>query len=173
MTSQREEKLLQNDCLILKRPNTQLKHGYLLSYKVERTPVAHKDRLLSVFFLMRQESFMLRTHSAAAEAALAAEAVLSLLAAEKCYQHWPVGLGVGITDHCLKEILTVHFLVQVKSFFQLILLFVPLELPLLLLLHTSNGFSPDPVKNKIRNVKKSERERSCYLVLAYLVPYKH
>ena len=122
-------------------------------------------RLLSVFFLMRQESFMLRRHSAAVEVALAAEAVLSLLAVEKCYQDWLVGLGVGIIDHCLKEILTVHFLVQVKSFFQLILLFVPLELPLLLLLHTSNGFSPDPVKNKISNVKKGERGRSCYLVL--------
>lgn len=146
MTSQREEKLLQNDCLILKRPNTQPKHGYLLSYKVERTPVAHKDRLLSVFSLMRQESFMLRRHSAAVEVVLAAEAVLSLLVVEKCYQDWPVGLGVGIIDRCLKEILTVHFLVQVKSFFQLILLFVPLELPLLLLLHTSNGFSPDPAK---------------------------
>lgn len=116
---------------------------------------------------------MLRRHSAAVEVVLAAEAVLSLLAVEKCYQDWPVGLGVGITDHCLKEILTVHFLVQVKSFFQLILLFVPLELPLLLLLHTSNGFSPDPVKNKIGNVKKREREKYCYLVLAYLVPYKH
>lgn len=115
---------------------------------------------------------MLRRHSAAAEAAQAAEAVLALLAAENCYQDWPVGLGAGITDHCLKEILTVHFLVQVKSFFQLILLFVPLELPLLLLLHTSNGFSPDPVKNKIRNVKK-RKERHCFLVLDYLVPYKH
>lgn len=88
---------------------------------------------------------MLRRHSAAVEVALAEEAVLSLLVVEKCYQDWPVGLGVGTTDHCLKEILTVHFLVQVKSFFPLILLFAPLELPLLLLLHTSNGFSPDPV----------------------------
>lgn len=95
---------------------------------------------------------MLRRHSAAVEVALAAEAVLSLLAAEKCYQDWPVGLGVGITDHCLKEILTVHFLVQVKSFFQLILLFVPLELPLLLLLHTSNGFSPDPERQTEKEV---------------------
>lgn len=100
---------------------------------------------------------MLRRHSAAVEVALAAEAVLSLLAVEKCYQDWPVGLGVGIIDHCLKEILTVHFLVQVKSFFQLILLFVPLELPLLLLLHTSNGFSPDPVKNKIRASERKEK----------------
>ena len=47
---------------------------------------------------------MLRRHSAAVEVALAAEAVLSLLAVEKCYQDWPVGLGVGIIDHCLKEI---------------------------------------------------------------------
>lgn len=80
--------------------------------------MAHKDRLLSV---SRQESFTLRRHSAAAEVALAAEAVLSLFAAEKCYWGWPVGLRVGITDRCLREILTVHFLVQVKSFFQLIL----------------------------------------------------
>lgn len=80
--------------------------------------------------------------------ALAAEAVLSLLAAEKCYWGWPAGLGAGTTDHCLTEILTVHFLVQVKSFSQLILLFVPLELPLLLLLHTSNGFSPDPERER-------------------------
>lgn len=91
---------------------------------------------------------MLRRHSAAVEVALAAEAVLSLLAAEKCYQDWPVGLGAGITDRCWREILTVHFRVQVKSFFPLNLLFVPLELPLLLLLHTSNGFSPDPMKTK-------------------------
>lgn len=39
-----------------------------------------------------------------------------------------------------------RFLVQVKSFFQLILLFVPSGLPLLLLLHTSNGFSLDPAR---------------------------
>lgn len=95
------------------------------------------------------------------EAVLAEEAVLSLLAAERCYWGWPVGLGVGITDHCWKEILTVHFLVQVKSFFQLILLFVPLELPLLLLLRTSNGFSPDPVKDKTRNVKVSKGVHCC------------
>lgn len=102
---------------------------------------------------------MLRRHSAAVEVALAEEAVLSLLVVEKCYQDWPVGLGVGTTDHCLKEILTVHFLVQVKSFFPLILLFAPLELPLLLLLHTSNGFSPDPVGKKIRNVKRVMRNK--------------
>lgn len=111
---------------------------------------------------------MLRRHSAAVEVALAEEAVLSLLVVEKCYQGWPVGLGVGTTDHCLKEILTVHFLVQVKSFFPLILLSAPLELPLLLLLHTSNGFSPDPVKNKIRNIKKELRRVKSYFVLGYL-----
>lgn len=75
---------------------------------------------------------MLRRHSAAVEVALAVEAVLSLFAVEKRYLDWPVGLRVVITDHCLKEILTVHFPVQVKSFFQLILLFVPSVLLLLL-----------------------------------------
>lgn len=75
---------------------------------------------------------MLRRHSAAAEVVLAAEAVLSLSAVGKCYWGWPVGLKVGITDHCLREILTVHFPVQVKSFFQLIPLFVPSVLLLLL-----------------------------------------
>lgn len=99
-------------------------------------------------FETRQESFTLRRHSAAAEAVLAVQAAPSPPAPAKCYWDWPVGLKVGITDRCLKEISTVRSLVQVKSFFQLILLFVPSELPLLLLLRTSNGFSPNPVKNK-------------------------
>lgn len=88
---------------------------------------------------------------------MAAEAVLSLSALVKCYWDWPVGLKVGITDHCLKEISTVRFLVQVKSFFQLILLFVPSGLPLLLLLHTSNGFSLDPVENKLTVTPRERR----------------
>lgn len=58
----REEKLLEDDCLILKRPNTQPKHGYLRSYKVERTPVAHKDRLLSVFVLTRRKEALCWGH---------------------------------------------------------------------------------------------------------------
>lgn len=96
-------------------------------------------------FETRQESFTLRRHSAAAEAVLAVQAAPSPPAPAKCYWDWPVGLKVGITDRCLKEISTVRSLVQVKSFFQLILLFVPSELPLLLLLRTSNGFSPNPL----------------------------
>lgn len=93
-------------------------------------------------------SVTLRRHSAAVEVALAAEAVLSLLAPAKCYWGWPVGLRAGITARCWTGILTVRFPVQVKSFFPLILLFVPSGLPLLLLLHTSNGFSLDPANNK-------------------------
>ena len=147
----REEKLLQDDCLILKGPSTQPKHATCFRVKwKEHQRHTRADCFQS--FLKEARSFRRRRRSAAAEAA-------------KCCQDRPAGLGAGITYHCLKAILTVHFLVQVKSFFQLILLFVPLELPLLLLLHTSNGFLPDPVKNNMRNVKKSERGRSCYLVL--------
>lgn len=49
-----EGKLLEDDCLILRRPNTRQKHGYSLSYKVERTSVAHEDRLLSGFLLWNE-----------------------------------------------------------------------------------------------------------------------
>lgn len=124
--------LWEDDCLILKRPNTQQKHGCSLSAGGEA--VAHRDWVGLALTRRR------RSVAAAAARAGAAPA--------RCYWGWPVGLTAGITDRCWKGILTVHFLVQVKSFFQLILLFVPSGLPLLLSLHTSNGFSLDPAKNK-------------------------
>lgn len=67
--------------------------------------------------------------------------------ATRCWGR-PAGWTAATTGRCWTGISTVHFLVQVKSFFLLILLFVPSGLPLLLSLHTSNGFSLDPAKNK-------------------------
>lgn len=60
----------------------------------------------------------------------------------------PAGWTAATAGRCWTATSTVRFPVQVKSFFQLILLFVPSGLPLLPSLRTSNGFSLDPAKNK-------------------------
>lgn len=67
-------------------------------------------------------------------------------AARRC--RGPAGWTAATAARCWTATSTVRFLVQVKSSFQLILLFVPSGLPLLLSLHTSNGFSLDPAKNE-------------------------
>lgn len=129
--SHSEGQLWEGDCLILTRPNTQEKQAAGCG-RVEPA-LAHGPGRLTP-----------RTRWAAPAAPAT------------CYWGRPVGWRAGITDRCWKGILTVHFLVQVKSFFQLILLFVPSGLPLLPSLHTSNGFSLDPAKNK-RTLTTRER----------------
>lgn len=78
-------------------------------------------------------------------------------AARRCRA--PAGWTAATAARCWTATSTVRFLVQVKSSFQLILLFVPSGLPLLLSLHTSNGFSLDPAKSE-RTVTARERRAS-------------
>lgn len=84
-----------------------------------------------------------------------------------CYQDWLVGLGVGIIDHCLKEILTVHFLSRPskEEFLSTNSFICSFRTSTSSLTAYIKWLSPDPVKTKLGMSKKGERGRSCYLVL--------
>lgn len=110
--------LWEDDCLILKRPNTPSMATCCRGRRRE-----HRWHAETGPSLPGAGGVRLRRHSAAAEAARAAA---------RCCRGWPAGRGAGITGRCWRETLTVRFRVQVKSFFLLILLFVPLGLPPLL-----------------------------------------